>query len=83
MIIDFHCFFFFGLTELFNDLQNDVVAGHFVLLCFGCTFSATLHRLHTYRNFDLRLLTYLSTSEKSFPTHPMLDSLLIPFVHAV
>ena len=54
-----------------------------LLLCFRCTFSTTLHGSHTYRDFDLQLLTYLSTSEKAFLTHPIPNSLLIPFMHAV
>ena len=47
------------------------------------TFSTTLHGLHTYGNFGLRLLIYLNTFEKGFPTHPMPNSWLIPFMHAV
>ena len=54
-----------------------------LLLCFRCTFSATLHGLHTEWNFDLQLLTYLITSEKGFLTHPIPNSLLIPFMYAV
>jgi hypothetical protein len=40
-------------------------------------FFTTLHGLHTYRNFGLQLLTYLSTFEKGFPTHSMPNSWLV------
>ena len=56
--------------EIWSDNTND--------------FASYIYIFHlTDRNFDLQLLTYLITSEKCFPTHPMSNSPLIPSMYEV